>query len=145
MDEAKAEFGLSLEVCALGNLLWRRLGVRMRESGLADVTAMHAMVIGYLADHGETYQRDLETEFQVNRSTITKIVQVMERRGYIRRESVPRDRRLKRLVLTELGVDLKDRLQRCVEETNREFMEVLPPEEGEALLASLRKIREKLE
>ncbi len=136
---------LSVELYALGNLMWRRMGEHMRQDGLADVTVMHSMVIGYLMEHGETYQRDLENEFQVNRSTITKIVQAMERRGYIRREVVAQDKRMKQLVLTDLGRELNHRLRQCAEDTNREFMEALPPEEGTAFIASMKKIRKKLE
>lgn len=136
---------LSLELYALGNAMWRRLGEHMREAELADVTPMHATIIAYLEEHGEVYQRDLENEFQVNRSTITKIVQIMERKGYIRRETVPQDGRLKRLVLTELGRGLYARLRWCGESTNQEMMNALAPEEQRMLLASLAKIRKKLE
>lgn len=79
---------LSLELYALGNAMWRRLGEHMRKAELSDVTPMHATIIAYLEEHGEVFQRDLENEFQVNRSTVSKIVQVMERKGYIRREAV---------------------------------------------------------
>ena len=136
---------LSLELYALGNAMWRRLGEHMREAELADVTPMHATIIAYLEEHGEVYQRDLENEFQVNRSTITKIVQVMERKGYIRREPVPQDGRLKQLVLTELGRGLYERLRWCGETTNREMMDALSPEEQQELLASLAKMRKNLE
>ena len=136
---------LSLELYALGNAMWRRLGEHMREAELADVTPMHATIIAYLEEHGEVYQRDLENEFQVNRSTITKIVQIMERKGYIRRETVPQDGRLKRLVLTDLGRGLYARLRWCGESTNQEMMNALSPEEQRMLLASLAKIRKKLE
>jgi DNA-binding MarR family transcriptional regulator len=135
----------SVEMCALSNLLLRSLGDRMRANGMGEVTVMQAMVIAYLANHPETYQRDLENEFQVNRSTITKIVQIMERKGYLNRLSVPQDKRLKQLVLTDLGWELNSRLEKCMEQTNRDCMEALSPQEGKALLNSMRKIREKLE
>lgn len=143
--ENSGQMDLSLELVALGNLLFRRMGVHMRENGLADVTVMHATIIIHLFEHGETFQRDLENEFQVNRSTITKIVQAMESRGYIRREPVPYDRRLKRLVLTELGQSLYSQLYRCGVLTNQEFLDALPQEEGAALVQSMRTIRKKLE
>ena len=143
MNTAYNELGT--ELYALGNVMWRRMGEHIRQAELADVTPMHATIIGYLMEHEETYQRDLEIEYQVNRSTITKIVQAMERKDYIRREAVPHDKRLKRLVLTEVGKGLSQRLQQCAEVTNREMMEALTPAEREVLIASMRKIRKKLE
>lgn len=136
---------LSLELYALGNAMWRRLGEHMREAELADVTPMHATIIAYLEEHEEVFQRDLENEFQVNRSTITKIVQVMERKGFIRRETVPQDGRLKQLVLTDVGRSLYERLRWCGETTNQEMMDALCPEEQRMLIASLTKMRKKLE
>lgn len=136
---------LSLELYALGNAMWRRLGEHMREAELADVTPMHATIIAYLEEHEEVFQRDLENEFQVNRSTITKIVQVMERKGFIRRETVPQDGRLKQLVLTDVGRSLYERLRWCGETTNQEMMDALCSEEQRMLIASLTKMRKKLE
>lgn len=143
--ENSSQMGLSFELYALGNLMFRRLGEHMRETGLTDVTVVHATIIIYLYDHAETFQRDLENAFQVNRSTITKIVQAMENRGYICREAVPYDRRLKRLTLTDLGRGLYSQLLRCAEITNQEFLDALPQEEGAALIQSMRTIRKKLE
>lgn len=143
--ENGSQMELTFELCTLGNLMFRRMGEHMRENGMADVTVMHATIIIYLFEHEETFQRDLENAFQVNRSTITKIVQAMESRGYIRRETVPCDRRLKRLALTDLGRSLYGQLLRCNEITNQELLDALPREEGAALIQSMRTIREKLE
>ena len=49
----------------------------------------------------QVFQRDIEREFSITRSTVTNILQLMERKGYIERRSVPQDARLKKLVLTE--------------------------------------------
>lgn len=66
---------------------------------------MHGWILGFLYDNQERdiYQKDIETEFSIARSTVTCIVKLMEKKGYIKRESVAQDARLKRLVLTENG------------------------------------------
>ena len=65
------------------------------------ITPMQGRVIGFVKHHpGNTYQRDLECEFQIRRSTASTILQTMEKADLIRREPVPQDARLKKLVLT---------------------------------------------
>lgn len=38
--------------------------------------------------HREIYQKDIEEEFQIRKSTVTGILQLMEKNGFIYRESV---------------------------------------------------------
>ena len=70
---------------------------------------MQSWVIGYLYDHSDKnlFQKDLEARFHIARSTATGIIQLMEKRGFLTRESVPSDARLKRLVLTEKGISFQ--------------------------------------
>ena len=64
------------------------------------------------------YQKDLEAEFNITRSTASKVVNLMEEKGLIRRESVPEDARLKKLTLTPKAVELGKEMER-----NREIVE----------------------
>ena len=66
---------------------------------------------------GPVYQRDVESAFGVSRSTVTGMLQQMEKDGLIRRVSVASDARLKSLVPTEKAVHLdaqvEERLHRA--------------------------------
>lgn len=68
--------------------------------------ATHGWIVGYLYDHKdeEVYQKDLERKFQMAPSTMTTILQSMERVGYLQRVAVRHDARLKRVALTEEGL-----------------------------------------
>ena len=68
-----------------------------------DVTGMQRWTLGYLNDHADTeiYQKDIEQEFKVSRATASNMLQLMERKGLIVRESVSCDARLKKISLTE--------------------------------------------
>ena len=55
----------------------------------------------------DVFQKDLEAEFQMARSTASGILQSMEKKQLIIRESIPRDARLKRLVLTPKGMEFQ--------------------------------------
>ena len=48
-------------------------------------------------------QRDIEKALHMSKSSVTGLVKALEREGYLSRNPVPGDARLKRLVLTEKG------------------------------------------
>ena len=50
----------------------------------------------------------MEKEFQVRRSTVTGTLQLLERKGLIRRESVERDARLKKVVPTDKAEGIRE-------------------------------------
>lgn len=57
--------------------------------------------------HREIYQKDIEEEFQIRKSTVTGILQLMEKNGFIYRENVEKDARLKRIVPTKKAEALR--------------------------------------
>ena len=66
------------------------------------MTGANAWIIGYIAEHRDkdVFQKDFEEEFGITRSTASKVVNLMEKKGLIARCSVPGDARLKKLTLT---------------------------------------------
>lgn len=68
-----------------------------------DITGIQRYMVGYLNEHLEEdiYQKDIEQEFKVSRATVSQILQTMEKRGMIAKESVAHDARLKKIMLTE--------------------------------------------
>lgn len=70
-----------------------------------DVTAKNGWIIMYLHKNRDkvVYQKDLEKEFNITRSTASKVVILMEKKGLVERLSVEGDARLKQLVLTDRG------------------------------------------
>ena len=94
------------QIRRVDNLIFRKINQFARENGVEQATPMHGWIIEYLYRHRDAavFQRDIEREFSITRSTVTNILQLMERKGYIERRSVPQDARLKQLVLTEEGI-----------------------------------------
>lgn len=68
------------------------------------ITGMQRWMLGYLnrqPEGTEIFQRDVEKEFNIRRSTASGILRLMEKNGLIERRSVESDARLKRIVVTE--------------------------------------------
>lgn len=116
--EKKRYVGRELRV--LDNLIKRFIDNQMNSTKINRITGSNGWIIGYLRDHSSrpVYQKDLEAEFNITRSTASKVVNLMEEKGLIRRESVPEDARLKKLTLTPKAVELGKEMER-----NREIVE----------------------
>ena len=67
------------------------------------MTGSGGWIISYIAENynRDVFQRDLEKEFDITRSTASKNVDLLVENGFIEREPVDYDARLKKLVLTE--------------------------------------------
>jgi Transcriptional regulators len=75
-----------------------------------DTTWLQMSVIDYLSrqdKNTEVYQRDLENEFFIQRSTATVLLQRMERSGFLYRQSSTTDARQKSVYLTDKAHDLE--------------------------------------
>jgi len=83
---------------------WEKAGV--------EPTRMQCATLHFLRAHQEqekeVFQKDLEAAFSISGATATNILKVMEKDGLIRREPVPTDARLKKIVLTEKGIAFDD-------------------------------------
>ena len=134
------------QIRRVDNLIFRRINQFARANGVEQATPMHGWIIEYLYRHREepVFQRDIEQEFSITRSTVTNILQLMERKGYIQRLSVPQDARLKQLVLTEEGIHFHEKTMLSFHQTDDYVASLLTEEENAELLRLLNKLREAL-
>ena len=134
------------EIHVLSNMIGRKIDEEKRQRNMADVSPVQIWVVRYLHEHKgeEICQRDLERDFNVTRSTVTGILQIMEKKGYILRVSVPTDARLKKILLTEKGEELYYKVRDHIHETETFLVKGMTEEEVEQLLFLLRKIKNKL-
>ena len=134
------------QIRRVDNLIFRKINQFSRENEVEQATPMHGWIIEYLYRHLDTpvFQRDIEREFSITRSTVTNILQLMERKGYIARRSVPQDARLKQLVLTEAGVQFHEKTMLTFHQTDDYVAGLLTEEENAELLRLLNKLREAL-
>ena len=133
------------QIRRVDNLIFRKINQFARENGVEQATPMHGWIIEYLYRHRDAavFQRDIEREFSITRST--NILQLMERKGYIERRSVPQDARLKQLVLTEEGIRFHENTIRSFHQTDDYVAGLLTEEENTELLRLLNKLRDALQ
>lgn len=141
----RAERHIGYEVRTLNQVIGRLVNsYQSKVDEKAGINRMQGWIIGYLYRHSEeaVFQKDLEAEFQMARSTASGILQAMEKKGLITRESIPRDARLKRLVLTEKGMEFQMEIMENFDRIQDVLKSDIPQEKLECFLEVLDMIRE---
>ena len=80
---------------------------------LDGITGKNVWIIGYLSRHQDEpiYQKDIERAFNVTRSTASKVLTLMEKKGFIQRRMVASDARLRQIVLTDSAREIAERME----------------------------------
>ncbi|MBT1161031.1 MULTISPECIES: MarR family winged helix-turn-helix transcriptional regulator [Bifidobacterium] len=136
---------LSIEMRSLSKAVDRYLGESMPESARV-ATGGNAHIIVFLARNRDKdiYQHTIEQKFCITRSTASRVLALMEKKGLIIREPVPHDARLKRIVLTAKADDIVADLKANAERTERLLVEGLSPLERETLRQCIRRMRQNI-
>lgn len=135
---------LGKEIIALSNLIKRRMRVASEALGITDTQARVIQYISEESEKREVFQKDIEDTFCVRRSSVTQIIQLLERDGFIVRESVERDARLKKLVVTKKGYQIEKVMKKQIQDMEAELEENISPQEKEMLINILYRIRKNI-
>lgn len=103
----------------------------MEDAGLTNIQKHVLKFILLETMHRELYQKDIEEEFQIRKSTATGILKLMEKNGYIYRESSREDARLKRIVPTEKALSLRQAILQSIKEDEISMLRGISHEEVE--------------
>lgn len=142
----KREEKIGFEIRRLDHMLGRNMQAHVRAAGIDEVTLMHGWIIRYLYTNQDkdVFQKDIEQYFSIGRSTVTNIIQLMEKKGYIARESVEHDARLKKVVLTEKGIDNCEMIENLVSNLDTRLVEGITDEELYVFYSVIEKLKRNL-
>ena len=138
---------LGFELKAANNMIRRKIDAIFAQQEGNELNGMQGPLLGYLyhkSRHGDVYQKDVEREFRIRRSTATVMLQSMEQKGYIVRVASTEDARLKRILLTEKAIEHHNLIEEQIRNFNRELEAGLTEEEKETFLCILDKMMQNL-
>ncbi|MBR2176464.1 MAG: MarR family transcriptional regulator [Clostridia bacterium] len=144
MDKRKF---IAKELSKTNNLIRRNWQKCELKKQMDDATGRNGWIIGFLADNDdrEIFQRDIEDEFSIRRSTVSSMIQLMEKKGFVTRESVDYDARLKKLVLTPKAREMNSKMLSTLEKSEEKLREGISSEELELFFSILEKIQKNAE
>lgn len=137
---------IALQLKCLNNLFKRYVDAMPLKTEVDRMTGMHGSIIGYIAHHADApvYQSDIEQAFTMRRSTASRIIQLMEKKGLIYRKADDADSRRKQLYLTPQALDIHKAIDAEIRKTESKLVEKLTPDEIEMLLVMIEKMRASL-
>lgn len=111
-----------------------------------EITGTNMRIIRFLRanEHVDVYQKDVEKEFGITRSTASRVLVLMEEKGLVKRLSVEHDARLKKLVLTEKSEKMGDMMQQIGEKTDVQLLRGFSDEEKDVLYSFIDRMVENL-
>ena len=116
---------------------------RLSEEGL-DLTAEQWGVLCQLWNQGQVTQDELGTRLCVEKSSLSRVLDVMERKGLVCRERDPADARRKILVATERTEKLKDPCKNVADQAISEMLRDCDHSEVATCLKVLRQVQKTL-
>ncbi len=143
MSHENADQFIGFQIHDLSKRMKHYMGELQMKSGADYLTVSHGWIIGYLYRNRdkEIFQKDLEVKMHLAKSSITAILQAMEKNGFIQRVPVERDARLKKIVLTPEGEAFHKQSQINMLASEQKAMEGLTDEEVEDFLRILKHMR----
>lgn len=139
---------IGYEVKTLSNLIRRHIHSHALNNEIEDLTAMQSWIIRFIYDNQDirdVFQRDLEKQFKIRRSTATEILKLMEKKELIEKEPVSYDARLKKIKLTKKATDVQYLIQEEVESFEQTMRLGLTDVELEEFFRIIIKIKSNIE
>src|SRR6056297_421873 len=101
-------------------------------------------VISYLANNQKAIQNDIAIFMGLNKVRVMRILDDLEKQGYIKRTIAKSDKRQNKVQLTPAGKKLYNNLEPMAGETLKEIYSDLHAKEIEQCINTLKKIQQKL-
>ena len=141
--------GVGIKIKKIKSLIRKTIHNSQTFKNNEELTNVIGWTIGFISRRNEcgiqTYQKDVENEFNISRSTATGLLQNMERLGYLYREVSKEDSRLKRIVLTEKSIELNKKVILTFDKVEERLLEGFSIEEKEQLFDYLLRLEKNLE
>jgi len=139
--EYEVGFLLSRVTWAMNNSVNRML----KENGLPDISVAYFAVLNALWENDGMNITDLGEKAQLEKSTMTSLLDRMEAAALVRREDHPTDRRAYQIFLTPRGRDLEEKLDQVAARAYKNLTRGIPEADLEIAGKVLRRLNQNAE
>ena len=142
--------GIGIKLRLLNNSVRRFIDRGSKSKREIDnLTCSNGWIIGDLcqaeAEGRDVFQRDFEEEFGITRSTASKVMILLEKKGIISREPVASDARLKKVVLTDRSRELARLMDEDAQRVEAALTEGFSAQELETLYSYFDRLQTNIE
>lgn len=129
----------------ISNKIRRKVDSCSTIKAIEQCSGVNAFFLGFIDKNNGIYQKDLENEFGITRSTASKIVSLMEKKNMIERLSDESDKRIKKIVLTDEAKLMSSKIKDEIAEVERNVTKGFSKEELALLTSFLDRIEKNIE
>ena len=134
---------LSKEIAVKLNLtgckLKQFIAAKLRKAQVP-LTPEQFMLIDLLWNQGPLSQQELADQLQKDKNSVTKLVDAIERKGFVVRQQNPNDRRSNTIILTDKAFTLRDDAKTKGISILNKMLEGIPENELHSFLETLEKL-----
>ena len=139
-------YKIGKEIIGVSNIVKRNFNNIESIKELNSISGTNGFIIKYIYDSkNDVYQKDLEKEFLITRSTCSKILSLMEKKDLIIRQGVESDLRIKKLVLTDKAKELAKKVDLDIKKFDQNLLNGFSGEEVIDFLNYLERIKKNVE
>ena len=134
------------EIKTLENLITRKILAIAKEEGYPALTTVQIRIMRYLFlnKDKEIYQKDIEKNFVVRRSTASGIIDTMVKNGMIVREDSTLDLRVRRIILTDKYLNQMELLENLIDKFQADLTDGISDVELNTFFSVIDKMKENL-
>lgn len=134
------------ELRSLSHLIYRFIENLPNKKQIESMTGTNGCIIGYLAENSDhdVFQKDIEKAFGITRSTASKVINLMEQKGLVERQSVSYDARLKKIVMTDKSKSISHLMAEDMTLVESVLTEGFSLDEKKALYSYLKRMKQNL-
>jgi DNA-binding MarR family transcriptional regulator len=141
-DASASATECAMNLARTGDLIVGRVASALKP---LDISPAGGLVLGILADAGEPCPPNyISDRLIVSRATVTGVLDTLAKRGLVRREPHPTDRRMVLVHLTKAGIRMAEKVRRTVHRGEAEWIGSLSEPEREHLTELLGKLQSRL-
>jgi DNA-binding MarR family transcriptional regulator len=118
----------------------KTLQIFRQELQEVDLTPVQAGFLSYLVSNNGAAPAQLASHFGLEGSTVTGILDRMEKKGLLERRINPDDRRTYHIVVTQAGWDLSEPVLKCSKRANKLVAEMIGKDDAPLFLAIMQRI-----
>ena len=143
----KSQYPIGLHISKLSRLISRKVDAAVLSAIDDNITVSQAYVIDFISDNNDrdVFQKDLEMELDLKRSSVSLMLNNMEKHDLIKRVPVSEDARLKKIILTEKAIELSKKIAYAIDSVEIKLAENMDQDEINTFLNMLNKIRTNIE
>lgn len=126
------------------NRLIKRKMEKETQGELMKISMANGHVLFYLYENRnrDIFQKDFEEDFEITRSTASKILSLMETKGLVERSAVEGDARLKKITMTEKGEEMRHKIIAGKKRIEKQLIGGFSQEELDQLSEYLQRMKE---